>query len=354
MSDTDKINKFAVIVHESANSVNIGDYIQALASAQFLPQVNTFLEREKIGEYDGDRIKVIMNAWYMYDKKQWPPSEKIQPLFIAMHINKTAMNIFSTKQSIDYLKKYSPIGCRDKATEKYIKSLGIKAYFSGCMTLTLGLKYKSDIHNGKVYFVDPAMPNIGKFNKQICLLFNYFRYKKKICNIFKKKYPSVKCMYKDRRRWLSTVAFYLEYRKLFDEDLIINAEYICQEDSSYKTNFKNHYERFIEAERLIKLYAKAKLVITSRIHCALPCTGLETPVIYTYQNSQDENSSCRMDGLLQLFNVVNIDKDGHIYTSLNFNSKNKISNNNLPIIKNEWKDLANEMIERCKRFINFE
>ena len=352
MKKTDSFFKYGVIVHGSSKVVNIGDYIQAVASAQFLPHVDIFLEREKIGEYDGEEVKAIMNAWYMYDGNQWPPSKKIHPLYISIHINKTAKHIFSTPESIDYLKNYTPIGCRDKSTKQYLDNLGINAYFSGCMTLTLGFKYKRNVHNSNVYFVDPAMPGIGNVFNQMRLFWKSIFHYKKVSPIFRKKYPQAKTIFKEHRRWLATAAFYIEYRKYFDENMLLNAEYINQGNIFYKQNFQTHKERFIEAERLIKQYATARLVVTSRIHCALPCTGLETPVIYTYQCSQDENSSCRLDGLLQLFNVMNIDSYGHIHPLSDFDSSNKISVNNLPIIKYEWKELANDMIARCKEFIN--
>ncbi|MHB9292886.1 hypothetical protein Holit_01999 [Hollandina sp. SP2] len=41
---------------------------------------------------------------------------------------------------IKYLKKHEPIGCRDYGTVKLLGKYGINAYFSGCLTLTLGRK----------------------------------------------------------------------------------------------------------------------------------------------------------------------------------------------------------------------
>ena len=50
---------------------------------------------------------------------------------------------------------------------------------------------------------------------------------------------------------------------------------------------------FSEADRLLKKYADAKLVVTSRIHRVLPCTGMETPVIYVQNKNEDEISKYR-------------------------------------------------------------
>lgn len=42
------------------------------------------------------------------------------------------------------------------------------------------------------------------------------------------------------------------------------------------------------AKYLIRKYAKAKLVVTSRIHCALPCLGIETPVIFVTSDNLEQ------------------------------------------------------------------
>lgn len=67
--------------------INIGDYIQALAAAQFFDSIDTLIERERLDEYDGEKVKMIMNGWYMHHPEHWPPSPKIRPLFVAFHIN---------------------------------------------------------------------------------------------------------------------------------------------------------------------------------------------------------------------------------------------------------------------------
>lgn len=61
-------------------------------------------------------------------------------------------------------------------------------------------------------------------------------------------------------------------------------------------------------------YAHAKLVITSRIHCALPCLALGTPVIYLngFNNFVD---TCRFNGILNLFNRIDIDPKSGKFTA---------------------------------------
>lgn len=139
----------------TANILNIGDYIQAVAAEQFFDHIDTYVERERLDEYKGEPIKMIMNGWYMHEPKHWPPAQNINPLFVAFHVNSLAKDSLLAPGSINYLKKYEPIGCRDLGTVDLLKSKGIDAYFSACMTLTLGYKYKTDKNSGKCYFVDP-------------------------------------------------------------------------------------------------------------------------------------------------------------------------------------------------------
>src|SRR5690606_30999823 len=109
-------------------------------------------------------------------------------------------------------------------------------------------------------------------------------------------------------------------------------------------------EKFKMAETLLKKYAKAKLVITSRIHCALPCLAMGTPVIFV--NGFDSFvDSCRFDGILELFNRIDIDSKTGKFTA-NFDLRgDKISQES--IVKNLEKhhDLANALKTTCKNFI---
>ena len=53
-------------------------------------------------------------------------------------------------------------------------------------------------------------------------------------------------------------------------------KFLYHEKMSLKTS---HKERFKLAKKLLKKYSKARLVITKKLHSALPCVGMEVPVI---------------------------------------------------------------------------
>ena len=72
----------------------------------------------------------------MQNPKNWPPSKSIFPLFISFHINPMAQSLMLSDNSLEYLKKYEPIGCRDNFTREVLSKKGIEAYYSSCVTTT--------------------------------------------------------------------------------------------------------------------------------------------------------------------------------------------------------------------------
>lgn len=296
----DKV-KDGLLIYESHNNlINIGDYIQSLAARQFLNSPVKYVSREKLNEYNSSKIRLIMNGWFLHEIKNWPPADSINPIFVAFHLNSSASGLLNNNKSIEYLKKNEPIGCRDRYTVDLLTKKGIKAYFTGCLTLTLGETYSSKEKTNKIYFVDPFIPNISGLStiSKLWRIVKKIHRLKVIKRIYTKKYNSTFSL----TNLVNTINFFDMYTKLFSRNELENAEYITHLYNPKK--FSNEYEKFDEAKRLLNNYSQASLVITSRIHCALPCLAMETPVLYTDDFDKEEISSCRLDGLLELFNKV--------------------------------------------------
>lgn len=336
----------SVSKNEKLKAVNIGDYVQALASSQYYPRVDGFLDRdEDLKDYDGDDAKMIMNGWYMHNPKNWPPSAKIHPLFVAFHLNLLARKELTSPRSIEYLKLHEPIGCRDFDTMNTLKDLGVDAYFSGCMTLTLGKTYKSTEKDGKVYVVDPQVNVKETYLSFICSVLYTVFHLSAINKLLKEKFLFFQ---KGKKRLIYIVNFYKQYTKVFSKEDLLNATYLTQESPYYKESFSNDTARLEEAKRLIMGYSKAAFVITSRIHCALPCLGMETPVFYTEKDDDAEVSQCRLRGLKELFNVIEC-KDGRIQPM--FESNLPITRENCPKNKTGWKKFFESLDRRCSSFM---
>ena len=312
---------------ENKKFFNVGDNVQSLAAKQYLPQVDEFLNREKLADYKGEKIKLIMNGWFTHNIHNWVPSDDIEPLFVSFHINNTAAPAMLSEKGIAYLKKHEPIGCRDQFSADTLKAKGIDAYFSGCLTLTLDTYKVDDSQRGEdIYIVDPLY-SYPSFEK---VTYDYKRFLRSIQNgkIFK---------IGDKKKHISN---------FIDADLLKTAHYVNQEPPANKYTTD---EKFAMAEELLHKYAKAKLVITSRIHCALPCLAMGTPVIFV--NGFDSFvDSCRFDGILDLFNRIDVNTKTGEFTA-NFPLEGKISRDTM--VKNLGKHhaLAEPMKAKCREFI---
>ena len=150
--------RYGIMTYEDTyEGTNIGDYIQSLAARQYFPEVNVYVNREKLDEYRNAPTLLIMNGWFTHHPEHWIPSEDIVPKFVAFHINESRQREILTPEGIAYLKRYEPIGCRDKYTVGILKENGVSAYYSGCLTLTLDKKYKAadSERTNEIFIVDP-------------------------------------------------------------------------------------------------------------------------------------------------------------------------------------------------------
>lgn len=317
-----------MIYDENQRTFNVGDYIQSLAAKQFLPKVDHFINREKLAEYQGDDIQLIMNGWFTHNTTNWVPAKKIHPLLVSFHINNTAAPNMLSMKGINFLKQNQPVGCRDHFTVEQLKAKGIDAYFSGCMTLTLDSYKVDDSERGDdIYIVDPLY---GFPNKQ---------------RIF---YDVRSVLRSVRNGEIFNMHVKDQFmQQIFTEEFLAKAHYVEQE---LPARTYTEEQKFAMAEDLLHKYARAKLVITSRIHCALPCLALGTPVIYI--NGFDSFvDSCRLDGLANLFNRIDIERKTKKVTN-NFGLNGKIGLDFSIQNTNAHVPYAEAMKKRCREFIH--
>jgi len=354
-----------LVCSPGSHKKNVGDYIQSVAQEQFWDTFDVYVERESLNGFKyPEKTNVIMNGWFMWNPQNFPPSDCINPLFISFHLVPVIADKFLTPQSIEYLKKHEPIGARDYSTMNLLKKKGIDSYFSSCLTLTLGKKYKTDKNNGKTIFVDPYFPYAGtKYNylnliMYLKCLFYTFRYASKIKRFYTNITPEHRTVFSLVSKKLERIAvssfFYHYYRTSFDIDTIANAEFVTHNMSS--AFCKNNDEWMECARRLIHKYAEASLVITSRIHCGLPCLAVETPCVYINSDSLENmklRSPGRMEGLIELFHVVKWTRNGLVGVTDEIKEimkKQKLSPNNVPV-KLNYKEYANNLVKTVEEFV---
>lgn len=319
------IAKYALLTYQAYPQYNIGDYIQSLAAAQFLPEVNRYICREKLSEYHHEQIKLIMNGWFMHQPSHWPPSKYIDPLLISFHLNSQAKNQLLNKEGTGWFKKHEPVGCRDQYTLTAMQQAGIEAWLSGCLTTTFENKFTHRTND--VYFVDvlfrvPGWTTITRTPRELL---------KGIINGTITKAGK-------RKRILE---------KLFDDQLLNNAI----ELEHYHTARHSEKERFAMADSFLEKYATAKLVVTSRLHCALPCLAFGTPVIFIHGGFTEPYDQCRLDGTTDLFNTIQIDEKDNITANFDFPA-DKITANLTLSNPETFRKFVDPLKEACHNFIN--
>jgi hypothetical protein len=208
------------------NNINLGDQIQSIAVEQFLPRVDRFFDRDTLAlEKVSDPHLLIMQGWFsMTPEKCFPPSGKIVPIFFGLHLSdfNNGYHHFFSGKSLEYFKIHEPIGCRDKNTAELLNKNGIAAYLSHCITLTFPERDKPP-GNGKVILVDVDKAVIPEALKKGAITISH---------------------------------------KLSDSAI-------------------SESEKRDMARALLNLYHDhARLVVTSRLHCALPCVAMGIPVVY--------------------------------------------------------------------------
>ncbi len=284
--------KYGLILNLATD--NIGDDIQSYAAAQFLPSIDCVIDRESLDRFDNsdEPVKAIMNGWYMCDKFNWPPSADIDPLWVSVHISE-ADNFgigekFLSGPGGEYLRQYAPIGARDESTLKMLRRNGIDAYLSGCLTLTLPRNDSAEKTDEILLVdVDPA---------------------------------SEQCI-----------------RRHFPEERYISVTHKADPETYRLLPVKERMER---ANALLRRYQSAKCVITSRLHCALPCLALGTPVLLLYK---DEYAS-RMKSFLELLHYSTLDGLNAALRSYDLTQPPENSTAFLPI--------REKLIRVCKDFVS--
>ena len=347
-----------IVVNEGNNpTFNLGDYVQSLAAFQFLPNgiEPILLERDNISDFqlDGGIIKVIMNGWWMVNPENFPPSSSILPFYRSFHLRPRIEKIFFNKETIAHLKKHQPIGCRDENTKKMMQSHGIDAFFSGCLTLTLGQTFHYRPHiKSPIYIVDPFVGNFISKDWRLSLqllvrCLHVLLIKRKL--IYKVKNQILKTCNVSRKGydlWLYSTKLCAIYSEVIGNDVLEGAIYRTHIIPANK--IKSHKERLVFARETLEEYSKAKFVITSRIHCGLPCLGIGIPVILVV--SPPMIRSGRMGGVANLFKHAFIKKGKCVLNKTDFKT-DKIEENTSFNNYDRYLQYAKNLKKDCNLFI---
>lgn len=287
--------KYGLLYYKDTD--NIGDDIQTYAQERFLPRVDYLIDRENLELFVPDKkekVKLIMNAWYIHDIFNFNISPYIEPLYISMFLKKipyeggiTIGTDYLNTNILESFKKYGPVGTRDIHTKKILDQLKVPNYFSGCMTLTLN---KFEGVKEEDYIVA-----VGLNDREI----NYIK----------------------KRTNRKVIKFVQDVKK---------------------GSFSNESwdERKKRVENTLKLYQGAHMVITTKLHCSLPCLALETPVLLLYDTSFAENKD-RIGTFLPYLNYIN--REDFLTSNIDFDNPKQNSE--------KYLNLRKQLEEKCIGFL---
>jgi hypothetical protein len=213
--------KFAAFTFTTAN---LGDDIQSLAALLFAGRLDALVPRDALGAVAlEDRHACIFNCWFLNGRDYRRPSSSLLPFLHGASI--TRPDVLNSPWK-GFLIDNGPVGARDLRTLELLEANGVEAYWSGCLTAFMGERFKRPGERSGVLFVDIDKETERKF---------------------------VPAEFGARARRLSN----------FLPPAIA----------------ANPFQRLNAAIEMVTELAKARLVVTRRLHAALPCVGLGTPVL---------------------------------------------------------------------------
>ena len=330
--------KFGLQVYDDSRFelINIGDYIQSIAARQFLPQVDELIARDRMNGYEGEKIKLIMNGWFTHHPENWPPAENIEPLFVSFHLNKrVAKEMLESDKIVSYLRSHEPIGCRDFDSTRRMQAAGIDAYYSGCLTTTLNFDGKLlDTHAEKkdtILMADVLFKDDIRARAQRSKL------------LLAKDTLTGKIMkYNAVRNYIAS---------LVSEPYKEQIDYLtCYFDAN-----TSEEQRFNHAESILRQLSEARVVVTSRIHIALPCLALGTPVLFAFGGKLSSLAEFRrLDGIINHMNVLvkdDFNDTADHLKGINFYRSHEIDWGRPPANPGTHLSFRDALVRRCQDFV---
>lgn len=282
-------------------SLNIGDPIQSYAVKKLylemgIPEEDIIpIPRYDMSSYNGEECICVVNTASNYEELAYslnflPPSEKLHIIPISLHIHRSIPS-----EELNFYHKCGEVGCRDLSTTEYLKSLGINAYLSGCLTLTFPRRGETQSKKAdKIYFIDID--------------------------------DSLESYIPDEIR---EVAIRMSNVVRYNNPGNINR-------LSVEETYGMHFDA---EERIDMLKDTAKLVVTSRLHIASPCLAMGIPVILAKKHFGDRFSF--IDRFLPTYTPENYNKINWNPTPIDFEEEKVI-------IKNMFFSKVTEMTNRIE------
>ena len=219
---------------------NLGDDLVTLAALQHLPRVDRVLDADALdaplsGFTDDDRLVLLAPGLFLRSSAHWPPDSHIVPVCMGVHISEEdAWGLpFSTLDGAGYdvLMACAPIAARDVRTANRLARLNIPHTLTGCLSLTLE---------------HPPAKRSGV----IC------------CDAPEEVTEAI---------------------RTFRQDVTCVTHGVSDPSPDFD-------RRMADAKAMLTRYASAEMVFTRRLHCAMACLAVGTPVLLLYHEEYEDIS----------------------------------------------------------------
>ena len=221
--------KFANIIMTRKGRCTVGDDIQLIAIEYLYKYMGVDYSNviripfSELSTYDGEYV-VLPLSFPFYGYNNGTNITNFSPKIIPVFLGFATMQQYYSQKDIEYLKNFEPIGCRDQYTMEALREQNIMAYLNGCMTITLPKVRNGADGKEKIFCVDLTPKIIAKIPDALlsdCVFTNHV---------------------------------------YFSEE--------CPQGTEQK------------AKEVFNAYIKeARMIITTRMHAALPCIAFGIPVI---------------------------------------------------------------------------
>lgn len=237
---------------------NLGDHIQILAGESLLRRAGlepSFLTDRDDGiahpppKTNEAGAGVLMNGWFKTNPSEWPPHPAYKPLYLGFHIRLFQSPSLVSAEALKHYAAHGPIGCRDRYTLALLRQHGVPAFLSHCLSLSFPRRLPDPKRQTEVFVVSRD---------------------KRILDYL----PSS----------LGPYTFLSHY--------------------SNDNDFARNKARAIE---MLRTYGeRAKLIVTTMLHCALPAIAMGIPVVVFYPPNEDaalQSDRERFSSLSELIRV---------------------------------------------------
>ncbi len=214
---------------------NLGDHIQIIAGLRLLArlgiQPTRYIDRDNeihsapgLDEEIGP-VGILLNGWFKTNRAEWPPHPKLVPLILGFHIKLFQCPEMISEASIEFFRRHQPIGCRDVYTQNILQAKGVQAFTSNCLSLTFPRRIDNPATQTEVFVVSRD----------------------------------------------ETIKSHLPHS-------IGPYTFV-----SHYTGSRDFSANLVHAQELLETYrSRAKLIITTLLHCALPAIAMGIPVVVFY------------------------------------------------------------------------